>query len=185
MLKCWEERNCPTCRHRRRQQYQGHIWCTKFGIVIRVPTKTELERRRNHHEPDSGDRLQGRGGKDSAAEGSGAQSRSKTERAAISVVRAEKRLETARMWESVFLRMDKIFPENSTEGYVAGMVYGNGISQAELARISGCSRQTIKLRQDRYVIRLALLAAQAGLIKREAMTDNGKADQAERGIETY
>ncbi len=110
---------------------------------------------------------------------------SKTERAAISVVRAEKRLETARMWESVFLRMDKIFPENSTEGYVAGMVYGNGISQAELARISGCSRQTIKLRQDRYVIRLALLAAQAGLIKREAMTDNGKADQAERGIETY
>ena len=89
---------------------------------------------------------------------------SRTERGALAVLRAEKRLEKARAWESVFLQMDEIFPEDTNEGYVISMIYGNGLSQAELARISDCSRQTVKLRQDRYVIRAAFLAARAGLI---------------------
>lgn len=96
--------------------------------------------------------------------GRGGMPGSRTERGALAVLRAEKRLERARAWENVFLQMDEIFPEDTNEGYVISMIYGNGLSQAELARISDCSRQTVKLRQDRYVIRAAFLAARAGLI---------------------
>lgn len=102
---------------------------------------------------------------------------SRVERGAMSVIRAEKRLETAMKWEAVFRKMDEIFPaEDSSEGFVASMIYGNGMSQADLARFTGCSRQTVKMRQDRYVIRAAFLAAQAGLIGEEVM-DDGDADQ--------
>lgn len=121
----------------------------------------------------------------SAPTGSGAGSRggragSRTERGALAVIRAEKKLEKARAWENVFRKMDEIYPESSNEGYVASMIYGNGLSQAELARISGCSRQTVKLRQDRYVVRTAFLAAQAGLI-REEVTGSEQAYQTGRG----
>ena len=102
---------------------------------------------------------------------------SRVERGAMNVIRAEKRLENARRWEAVFRKMDEIFPaDDSNEGFVASMIYGNGMSQADLARFSGCSRQTVKLRQDRYVIRCAFLAAQAGLIREEVVQD-GDADQ--------
>lgn len=100
---------------------------------------------------------------------------SRTERGALAVIRAEKRLEKARKWDEIFRKLDDIFPEDTNEGYVAGMIYGNGLTQAELARISECSRQTVKLRQDRYVIRAAFLAAQAGLIGEE-VTKGGGAD---------
>ena len=103
---------------------------------------------------------------------------SRTERGAMMIIRAEKRLEAARKWEAVFRKVDGIYPADSNEGYVAGMIYGNGMSQADLARYSGCSRQTVKLRQDRYVIRAAFLAAAAGLIRDEVRTD-GDADQKE------
>ena len=104
---------------------------------------------------------------------------SRTERGVMMILRAEKRLEAARKWEAVFRKMDEIYPvEYTNEGYVASMIYGNGMSQADLARFSGCSRQTVKLRQDRYVIRAAFLAAQAGLIREEVMI-NGDADQKE------
>lgn len=96
---------------------------------------------------------------------------SRTERGALAVVRAERRVATARKWMAVFREMDRVYPPESNEGYVAGMIYGNGMSQAELARASGCSRQTVKLRQDRYVIRCAFLAAQAGLIREEVTRD--------------
>jgi len=93
---------------------------------------------------------------------------SRVERGAMNVIRAEKRLENARKWIAVFQKMDEIFPvEDSNEGFVASMIYGNGMSQADLARFTGCSRQTIRVRQDRYVIRCAFLAAQAGLIREE------------------
>ena len=108
----------------------------------------------------------------------GGKPESRVERGVIAIARAEKRLEKALKWESVFRRMDEIYPEDSNEGYVAGMIYGNGMSQAELARLSGCSRQTVKLRQDRYVIRAAFLAAAAGLIREEVKTD-GETDQKE------
>ena len=108
----------------------------------------------------------------------GGNSGSRVERGAMMIIRAEKRLEIARKWEAVFRKVDEIYPADSNEGYVAGMIYGNGMSQADLARFSGCSRQTVKLRQDRYVIRAAFLAAQAGLIREEVRT-NGCADQKE------
>ena len=108
----------------------------------------------------------------------GGNSGSRVERGAMMIIRAEKRLEIARKWEAVFRKVDEIYPADSNEGYVAGMIYGNGMSQADLARFSGCSRQTVKLRQDRYVIRAAFLAAQAGLIREEVMI-NGDADQKE------
>ena len=108
---------------------------------------------------------------------------SRTERGALTILRAEKKLEKAQKWEAVFRKMDGIYPPDDTnEGYVASMIYGNGMSQADLARFSGCSRQTVKLRQDRYVIRCAFLAAQAGLI-REEVTEDGDTDQKERGVE--
>lgn len=107
---------------------------------------------------------------------------SRVERGAMMILRAEKRLETARKWEAVFRKVDEIYPADSNEGYAAGMIYGNGMSQADLARYSGCSRQTVKLRQDRYVIRTAFLAAAAGLIREEVKMD-GDADQKKRGFE--
>ena len=109
---------------------------------------------------------------------SGSAGGSRVERGALAVVRAEKRMENARKWENVFRKADEIYPPDSNEGYVAGMIYGNGMSQADLARFSGCSRQTVKLRQDRYIIRAAFFAAQAGLI-REEVRNGGEADQKE------
>ena len=115
----------------------------------------------------------------SGSRGNGGHAGSRTERGAIAVVRAEKRFAKALAWETVFRQMDRIYPEKeSNEGFVASMIYGNGMSQADLARFCGCSRQTVRLRQDRYVIRCAFLAAQAGLIREEVM-DNGNADPAE------
>ena len=118
----------------------------------------------------------------SGAVGSGAKGgkpESRVERAVIAIARAERKLDKAQKWETVFRKMDEIYPAKDTnEGYVASMIYGNGMSQADLARFSGCSRQTVKLRQDRYVIRAAFLAAQAGLIREEVRTD-GCADQKE------
>ena len=119
---------------------------------------------------------------DGTGAGRGGATGSRTERGAMMILRAEKRLEAARKWEAVFRKVDEIFPADSNEGYVAGMIYGNGMSQADLARYSGCSRQTVKLRQDRYVIRAAFLAAAAGLIREEVRMD-GDADQKKRGAE--
>lgn len=119
---------------------------------------------------------------DGSGGGRGSAPGSRTERGVIAIIRAEKRLEKAQAWEKIFRKMDRIFPDDTNEGYVASMIYGNGLSQAELARISGCSRQTVKLRQDRYVIRCAFLAAQAGLI-REEVKGIGQADQTERSAE--
>ena len=96
---------------------------------------------------------------------------SRTERGALAVLRAEARLANVMKWEDVFRKVDRIYPETSNEGYVASMIYGNGMSQADLARFSGCDRQTVRLRQDRYVIRAAFLAAQAGLIREEVIDD--------------
>lgn len=114
--------------------------------------------------------------------GKGGTPGSRTERGALAILRAEKRLERVMAWEKVWKQMDKIYPEDTNEGYVTSMIYGNGLSQAELARISGCSRQTVKLRQERYIIRAAFLAAQAGLI-REEVIGRGQAYQADGGTE--
>ena len=116
---------------------------------------------------------------DVTGNGKGGAGGSRVERGALAVFRAEKRLEYVMKWEAVFRKMDEIYPaEDSNEGFVASMIYGNGMSQADLARFTGCSRQTIRVRQDRYVIRCAFLAAQAGLI-REEVEKYGNTDQKE------
>lgn len=117
--------------------------------------------------------------------GSGAKGQvsSRTERGALNMIRAEKKLEKARAWEKVFRKMDRIYPADSNEGYVASMIYGNGMSQAELARIGKCSRQTVKMRQDRYIVRAAFLAASAGLIG-EGVKECGDADPEGRRAES-
>lgn len=97
---------------------------------------------------------------------------SRTERGAMAVVRAEKRLEAVQKWERVFRATDRIFPPESNEGYVVSMIYYNGMSQADLAKFSGCSRQTVRLRQDRYIIRAAFFAAQAGLIREDELCED-------------
>lgn len=108
--------------------------------------------------------------------GRGRNTSSRVERGALNVIRAEKRLEYVRRWEAVFRKVDEVYPpDDSSEGFVASMIYGNGMSQADLARFTGCSRQTIRMRQERYIIMAAFLAAQDGLF-REGVNNDGDID---------
>ena len=102
---------------------------------------------------------------------------SRVERMAILVVSAEKTLEIALKWDAVFRKMDEIFPaEKSSEGFVASLMYGNGMSQEDVCRFTHCARQTIRRRRDRYINYCALLAAHEGLIDMKGMVDDGDAD---------
>ena len=89
---------------------------------------------------------------------------SRTERAAMAVIRAEKMLEKAMKWEKVFRALDDIYPKDSDEGIVAVHLYDHGWSQEQICRKTGNDRQTIRRRRDRYIYRLILLAAAEGLI---------------------
>ena len=90
---------------------------------------------------------------------------SRTEKAALAVVAAEKKLEKVMKWEAVFKQLDEIFPyEETEEGYIAGRLYDQGAIQADISRERGTDRQTIRRRKDIYIFRLILLATAAGLI---------------------
>lgn len=103
--------------------------------------------------------------------------KSRVERMAILVVNAENTLETAWKWEEVFRKMDEIFPPDSTnEGFVASLMYGNGMTQEDVCKFTHCARVTIRRRRDRYINYCALLAANAGLIDMKGMVDDGDAD---------
>ncbi len=103
--------------------------------------------------------------------------RSRVERAAILIVTAEKALDTAWKWEEVFRRLDDIFPPDKTnEGFVASLLYGNGMSQEDVCRFTHCARQTVRRRRDRYIGYAALLAADKGLIDMKGMVNDGDAD---------
>ena len=107
---------------------------------------------------------------------------SRVERAAILIATAEKALETAKEWDCVFRRLDEVFPpDSSNEGFVASLIYGNGMSQSDVVRFTGSARVTVRRRQDRYVNYAALLAATHGLIKSEEVKNCGDSDQEERG----
>lgn len=104
-------------------------------------------------------------------------SNSRVERMAILIVAAENVLDTAWKWDAVFRRMDEIFPpDGSNEGFVASLMYGNGMSQEDVCRFTKCARQTIRRRRDRYINYCALLAAHEGLIDMKGMVDDGDAD---------
>ena len=90
---------------------------------------------------------------------------SRAERAALAVIEAEKRLETARTWREAIRLTDRAFPfESTAEGVLAGYLYGNGLNLAEAARAAGCSYKTAQRLRDNYVGHCAIFAASMGLI---------------------
>lgn len=98
---------------------------------------------------------------------------SRVEKAALCVVEAENQMDETMRWLEVFRIMDQIFPEKtSSEGFVASLLYWNGMSQEDVCRFTGCARVTVRRRRDRYVIRTALIAARMGLIRDEEMMTN-------------
>ena len=104
-------------------------------------------------------------------------SKSRVERMAILVVTAEEALKTAWEWDEVFRKMDDIFPPDKTnEGFVASLMYGNGMSQEDVCRFTHCARQTVRRRRDRYINYCALLAAHKGLINMKGMVNDGDPD---------
>ena len=89
----------------------------------------------------------------------------RTQRAALLLAAAETQRDEALKWEAVFKKLDAVFPEKTTnEGFVASLIYGNGMSQQDVCRFCNCARQTVRRRQDRYVTYCALIASRYGLI---------------------
>ena len=104
-------------------------------------------------------------------------SKSRVERMAVLIVSAESMLETAWKWDAVFRKMDEIFPpDGSNEGFVASLMYGNGMTQEDVCRFTHCARQTIRRRRDRYINYCAILAAHEGLIDMKGLVNDGDAD---------
>lgn len=124
------------------------------------------------------DKARAGGGVPVGVSGSGKRNvKSRVERMAILVVSAEKTLETAWKWDAVFRKMDEIFPPDTTnEGFVASLMYGNGMSQEDVCRFTHCARQTIRRRRDRYINYCALLAAHEGLIDMKGLVNDGDTD---------
>lgn len=89
---------------------------------------------------------------------------SRVEKAALAVLRAEGRLETARAWEEQMRLMDRIFHRDTPEGKAVDLVYNRGYDRKSAARIMQCAGKTLARRLDAYVCHLALIAAGAGLI---------------------
>lgn len=98
----------------------------------------------------------------------GSRKSDKTQKAAIMLAMAEKQRDDALKWLEVFKKLDAVFPERSTnEGFVASLIYGNGMSQQDVCRFCNCARQTVRRRQDRYVNYCAMIASSYGLIMKD------------------
>lgn len=91
--------------------------------------------------------------------------KSRVERAAIELDRIERKYQTALKWDAVFKRLDILFPDDSNVGFVASLMYGNGMSQEDVCRACGTSRQTVRRIRDKYIIHAALIAASFNLIE--------------------
>lgn len=109
------------------------------------------------------------GGIGSITGGTGGIPQSRTEKAALAVIRAEAGVERAKRWERVFRTMDEIYPASTEEGSLAVELYDNGKSMQSVCEKLALDRQTIRRRRDRYIYRLILLAAADGLISRNEM----------------
>ena len=100
--------------------------------------------------------------------GKGSRKSDRTQKAAIMLAMAEKQRDDALKWLEVFKKLDSVFPERSTnEGFVASLIYGNGMSQQDVCRFCNCARQTVRRRQDRYVNYCAMIASSYGLIMKD------------------
>ena len=82
----------------------------------------------------------------------------------LRVIAAEEDLDAANRWALVVTRLGEIF-EGTETAKVAELFYAQKLTEAEIARSKGISRQTIRNRRDEYVIRAALLAAEHKLIR--------------------
>lgn len=103
--------------------------------------------------------------------GKGSRKSDKTQKAAILLAMAEKQRDDALKWMEVFKKLDAVFPERTSEGFVASLIYGNGMSQQDVCRFCGCARQTVRRKQDRYINYCAIIASRYGLIIQDDETD--------------
>lgn len=103
-----------------------------------------------------------------AGGGKGRKKTDRTGKAAVLLALATKQRDDALKWLEVFKKLDEVFPEKTTnEGFVASMIYGNGMSQQDVCRFCNCSRQSVRRRLDRYVNYCAIIASRYGLIDEE------------------
>ena len=90
---------------------------------------------------------------------------SRVEKAALSVLKAEEKLDTVRKWEDVLRLLDRVFHRETPEGRAVDLVYNRGYDKKSAAKIMQCSRETLGKRLDTYVCHAALIAAGEGLIR--------------------
>lgn len=88
----------------------------------------------------------------------------------LRIIAAEETLETANRWAAVMTRLHEIF-DGKPEGEIAEMLYAQKLSAQEIALRRGVDRQTIRRMRDSYVIRAALLATEAGLVRMSEYTE--------------
>lgn len=99
----------------------------------------------------------------------------RTQAAAMRVLAAEKKLAEAELWEEAIRLTDKAFPwESTSEGVIAGYLYGNGMTIQETCAATGRKRTTVIHLRDNYVAHCALFAAALGLIDIQGGRDHGK-----------
>ena len=101
---------------------------------------------------------------DKVGGGRGSAPGSRVEKAALSVLKAEEKLDTVRKWEDVLRLLDRVFHRETPEGKAVELVYNRGYDKKSAARILQCSRETLAKRLDTYVCHAALIAAGEGLI---------------------
>ena len=101
---------------------------------------------------------------DKVGGGRGSSPGSRVEKAALSVLKAEEKLDTVRKWEDVLRLLDRVFHRETPEGKAVELVYNRGYDKKSAARILQCSRETLAKRLDTYVCHAALIAAGEGLI---------------------
>ena len=85
--------------------------------------------------------------------------------------RCEQALIAARAWVGAIRLVERIFPESTEEGKLACLMYQDGMSLNQAARVLGIRRQTASRKKDNFIGHLALIAASQGLIsigKKEA-----------------
>lgn len=102
---------------------------------------------------------------------------SRTERAAMNLMKAEKKFALAVKWDGVFQQIDRVFPDDTSVGFTASLLYGNGMSQEDVCRATGASRQTVRRCRDKYIINVAIIAAGKGLIEVEEIGQDDPEDR--------
>ena len=102
---------------------------------------------------------------DKVGGGRGSAPGSRVEKAALSILKAEEKLDTVRKWEEVLRLLDRVFTQDTPEGRAVDLVYSRGYDKTNAAKIMQCSRETLSKRLDTYVCHAALIAAGEGLIR--------------------